>query len=115
MNQSLIRKLENSWIFWTIFVVGVIATLSAILGKSINTILPGYIFFPLGLLYFIPNSSQFIHGALSYIYDLIYYSVLGLIVVNIVKDKRFNTKLILLLLFILIITFIGCIQMKIGY
>ena len=115
--KLLIRKLENSWIFWAIFVVGVIAVFSTILGGNPGAIPAGYLLFPLGILFLIPGALSIIEGfsAFNIIFDIIYYGVLGLIVTNIVRDKRFNTKLILLLLAILILTFIGCVQMKGSY
>lgn len=107
--QSLIRRLENSWIFRSVFLIGIIAIFSALFTHSITGIPAGYLFFPLGILiiYGFTSSFSLIGGYGIFVYDAIYYGILGFIVYKIVKDKRFNTKLILLLLGILILTFIG--------
>ena len=109
--QNLLRRWENSWIFWTVFILGFIELASVLLAGIKGTIY-GTLFFPLGLISLIPPLRDFIgkQVVLQWGYIPAYYGLLGFIVSMIVRDKKFNIKLILLLLGILIMTFIGCVQ-----
>ena len=109
--QNLLRRWENSWIFWTIFILGFIELVSTLLAGIAGTIY-GTLYFPLGLIFLIPPLRNFIMEVLilQWGYIFAYYGLLGFIVSIIVRDKKFNTKLILLLIGILILTFIGCTQ-----
>ena len=114
--KGFVRRWENSWIFWAIFLMGGIAVLSMFMARDFNAriLLAGYMLFPLGLIMLIPPLRDIVGGLIgstigTIIYDLFYYGILGFIISKIVRDKRFNTKLILLLFGILLLTFIGCV------
>ena len=114
--KGFVRRWENSWIFWAIFLMGGIAVLSMFMAQDFNAsiLLAGYMLFPLGLIMLIPPLRDTVGGLIgssigTIIYDLFYYGILGFIISKIVRDKKFNTKLILLLFGILLLTFIGCV------
>ena len=114
--KGFVRRWENSWIFWAIFLMGGIAILSMFLAQDFTPriLLAGYMLFPFGLIMLIPPLRGIFGGLIgspigTIIYDLFYYGILGFIISKIVRDKKFNTKLILLLFGILLLTFIGCV------
>ena len=114
--KGFVRRWENSWIFWAIFLMGGIAVLSMLMAQDFNAgiLLAGYMLFPLGLIMLIPPLRDTVGGLIgssigTIIYDLFYYGILGFVISKIVRDKRFNIKLILLLFGILLLTFIGCV------
>ncbi|MEK6879418.1 MAG: hypothetical protein AABY22_07420 [Nanoarchaeota archaeon] len=109
--KKLLLKLENSWIFWSIFIIGVISLFSTLVG-SFRSIPSGFLVFPLGFMYVISfGKIDLLESSFMYFFDIIYYGLLGFFVFKIIKDKRFNTKLILILIGILILTMGGCVAM----
>ena len=104
--KKLLLKLENSWIFWAIFIFGFFTICTMILTGGVVS-WKGFMLIPLGLLFFFGDfGERIINWWVPYL--LIYYSIVGFIVYKIVKDKKFNIKLVLLLLIILISSFVGC-------
>jgi hypothetical protein len=103
--ENIFQKFENSWIFWVAFILIAMAIFTiAVAGPGY--VLQGYIFIPLGILILfkvLPESNIAI-----WITIITWYSVMIVLIRFIVKDKRFNTKLIVIMITLLLLTLKGC-------
>ena len=109
-----LRDLENSWVFWTLFIIGFIVVSILILAPKSSTsftVIPaGFLLFPLGLLLLVPVVYVLVASSTPtiYIYIAAYYGLLAGLVFKMVRDKKFNTGYVIATLAILLLTFYGC-------
>ena len=107
--KRFILKMENSWIFWAIFIIGIMALTGVISGYGLKP--SGILAFPLGFL--IVSGIYLLlplqYGTFQYyVFAAIYYGVLGFLLRGMVKDKRFNMWRVIIFVAILILTMMGC-------
>jgi hypothetical protein len=102
--QNIFQKFENSWIFWVLFILTAMAIFTIAM-VGFEHVLSGYLFIPLGILMLF---NIFPEGITVLITIIIWYSTMIVLIRYIVNDKRFNTKLIVIIITLLILTLKGC-------
>lgn len=113
--MKLFKMLENSWVFWTIFIAAAIEGFGYLVAGPAGLAYSPFMF-PAGLLAFVPFTQAIfdsLGGWFFYPFIILFYGALTFAVRKMVIDKSFNTRWVLFVIGMLLLTMVGCtIQMS---